>query len=244
MNAEHTRKVGILGGMGPAAGADFLQLFVSACEMHMRSMGRRVHDQAFPEHWLVQIPAPDRTDALLRGGTSPLPTMLEALDGMARQGVACVAIACNTAHAWHAELRRHAPQIELLHIVQETVHQLLRDGFRSVGLLATLGTYQLGLYTSALNAAGIQCHLPAPDEQAEVMRGIVEGVKAGQMSFARECFDTVGQRMVERHACQALVLACTEIPLALTSMPQRPEVELVNPAAILSSALDRRAYSI
>ena len=26
-----TRKVGILGGMGPAAGADFLRLFVGAC---------------------------------------------------------------------------------------------------------------------------------------------------------------------------------------------------------------------
>ena len=63
MRAVHPRKVGILGGMGPAAGADFLQLFVSACEVHMRREGLRVHDQAFPEHWLVQIPAPDRTEA-------------------------------------------------------------------------------------------------------------------------------------------------------------------------------------
>lgn len=243
MRAGHPRKVGILGGMGPAAGADFLQLFVSACEVHMRREGVRVHDQAFPEHWLVQIPAPDRTEALLGGGASPLPAMADALEGMARQGVACVAIACNTAHAWHAELRQNAPQIELLHIVQETADELTRQGCRSVGLLATLGTYRLGLYTSALEAAGIECYLPDAGEQVVVMRGIQEGVKAGKIPLARDCFGTVGEQMVQRHACEALVLACTEIPLALTSLPGYPDVNLVNPTAILSAALARRAYA-
>ena len=42
-----TRTVGILGGMGPAAGADFARLFVSACAEHMRVQGIAVSDQAF-----------------------------------------------------------------------------------------------------------------------------------------------------------------------------------------------------
>ena len=32
------RVVGILGGMGPAAGADFARLFVQACADHMRAL--------------------------------------------------------------------------------------------------------------------------------------------------------------------------------------------------------------
>ena len=58
------RAVGILGGMGPAAGADFVRLFVQACTRHLQGQGLPVHDQAYPEHWLVQLPMPDRTQAL------------------------------------------------------------------------------------------------------------------------------------------------------------------------------------
>lgn len=56
--------VGILGGMGPAAGADFVRLFVQACTDRMEVLGIPVHDQAYPEHWLAQVPIPDRTAAL------------------------------------------------------------------------------------------------------------------------------------------------------------------------------------
>lgn len=59
-----TRTVGILGGMGPAAGADFARLFVAACAEQMRQRGIVVSDQAFPEHWLAQVPVPDRGSAL------------------------------------------------------------------------------------------------------------------------------------------------------------------------------------
>ena len=56
-----TRCVGILGGMGPAAGADFVRLFVQACTDFMQQHGWAVCDQSFPTHWLAQVPVPDRT---------------------------------------------------------------------------------------------------------------------------------------------------------------------------------------
>lgn len=62
------RKVGILGGMGPAVGVDFVRLFLAACEAHLHARGRAIRDQAYPEHWMVQVPAPDRTAALREGG--------------------------------------------------------------------------------------------------------------------------------------------------------------------------------
>ena len=55
-----TQVVGILGGMGPAAGADFVRLFVQACAQQMRARGEPVRDQSFPEHWLAQaLPTTD-----------------------------------------------------------------------------------------------------------------------------------------------------------------------------------------
>lgn len=56
MIAPHV--VGILGGMGPAAGSDFSRLFVNACEAVLVARGEPVTDQACPEHWLAMVSRP------------------------------------------------------------------------------------------------------------------------------------------------------------------------------------------
>src|SRR6218665_4005794 len=94
-----TRVVGILGGMGPAAGADFVRFFVQACARQLRARGEPVRDQSFPEHWLAQVPVPDRTGALasdVGGAHQPLEPMLQALGRLAALGRRALAIARNT----------------------------------------------------------------------------------------------------------------------------------------------------
>jgi aspartate racemase len=67
--------------------------------------------------------------------------MLQAMGKLAALGATTVAIACNTAHAWHGELQRYFPQLEVLHVARA----LARKGIKEVGLLATEGTYRSGL---------------------------------------------------------------------------------------------------
>lgn len=232
--------VGILGGMGPAAGAEFARLFVEECNAWLAEHGQPVNDQSFAPHWLAQIPVADRSAALLEDGESPLPGMVAALRQLASVGARSVAIACNTAHAWHGELVAQCPQVALLHIVHETVRALRDQGVSRVGLLATLGTHQLRLYEPTLEAAGIRCFVPEAEEQKLVMRGIREGVKGGRMNLARDVFSSVGQAVAKRHGVETLVLACTEIPLALHALPG---VRLVDPAKVLARALVARAYA-
>lgn len=239
-----TRKVGILGGMGPAAGADFLRLFVGACEARLRASGSPVSDQAFPEHWLAQLPVPDRTLALLEDGPSPFEGMVSGIEGLQSHGVATIAIACNTAHAWHAKLQRSHPDVELLHIVEETAKYLAAQRIDAVCLLATQGTYSLGFYQAALAERGIGCHLPTEPEREQVMRGIRDGVKAGDLGLATRLFAEVARRMVEQHGCENLLLACTEIPLALHGVPGHAGARLVDPADVLARALANRAYEM
>lgn len=243
---HRARVVGILGGMGPAAGADFARLFVQACADHMRSLQISVSDQAFPEHWLAQVPVPDRSNALGSpgpGGHQPLDPMLQAMGKLAALGATTVAVACNTAHAWHAELQERFPQLEVLHVAREVAQNLAGRGVGQVGLLATEGTYRAGLYDQALRQAGLQCHIPSVEERERLMRGIYEGVKAGNMALARECFAGVASALAGRHGLSVLVLGCTEIPLALSAVPGRDSLELVDPAALLARALAQRAYA-
>lgn len=244
-----TRVVGILGGMGPAAGADFARLFVAACTEHMQRTGVPVSDQAFPEHWLAQVPVPDRSAALGPlsavgfGGHQPLEAMLQAMGKLAALGAQTVAVACNTAHAWHGDLQQRFPQIEVLHVAREVARTLAGRGVQAVGLLATEGTYRAGLYDQALTQAGLVCHVPDAFEKAQLMRGIYEGVKVGDMVLARQCFTQVAEALARRHGLNTLILGCTEIPLALSAVPGMPELELVHPAALLARTLAERAYA-
>lgn len=242
-----TRVVGILGGMGPAAGADFARLFVAACTEHMQRTGVPVSDQAFPEHWLAQVPVPDRSAALGRlsavgfGGHQPLEPMLQAMGKLAALGAQTVAVACNTAHAWHGELQQRFPHIEVLHVAREVARTLAGRGVRA-GLLATEGTYAACLYDEALAQVGIPCHVPDALERAQLMRGIYDGVKMGDMALAHDCFVRVAQALARRHGLNTLILGCTEIPLALSEVPGMAGLELVDPAVLLARTLAERAY--
>lgn len=241
---NRTRVVGILGGMGPAAGADFVRLFVQACADQMRALRIPVSDQAFPEHWLAQVPVPDRSEALESPGPGgPLDPMLQAMGKLAALGVTAVAVVCNTAHAWHTELQERFPQVEVLHMANEVAQALARRGIREVGLLATEGTYRAGLYSQALQLAGVSCHVPLEDERDRLMQGIYGGVKVGNMALAQDCFAGVAKTLARRHGLSTLILGCTEIPLALSAVPDMDELELTDPAVLLASALAQRAYA-
>lgn len=239
------RTVGILGGMGPAAGADFARLFVTACAQHMRGHGIVVSDQAYPEHWLAQVPVPDRSSALGMpgyGAHQPLEPMLQAMGKLAALGATTIAVACNTAHAWHGELQLRFPQLEVLHVAREVAHTLAARGVRQVGLLATAGTYSAGLYDQAFAQAGVQCHSPLLEEREQLMHGIYSGVKVGNMALAQEAFANVAEALAKRHSLQTLVLGCTEIPLALQAVSGMPQLSLIDPAELLAQALAERAY--
>ena len=246
---NQTRVVGILGGMGPAAGADFARLFVQACAERMRCLGIAVTDQAFPEHWLAQVPLPDRSAALQLAGPGahqPLEPMLQAIGKLAALGAKTVAVACNTAHVWHDQLQQRFPQVEVLHVAREVAATLAHEGVQEVGLLATEGTYRAGLYRLALSKAGLVCHEPLSAERNRLMQGIYEGVKTGNIELARCCFEEVAIALAQRHGLRTLVLGCTEIPLALSEVllpATGQKLRLLDPAVELARALAQRAYA-
>lgn len=237
--------VGILGGMGPAAGADFVRLFVQACTDRMAALGIPVHDQAYPEHWLAQVPIPDRTAALhdtRPGAHQPADPMLQATGRLAALGARVVAIACNTAHAWHGLLQQRFPQLMVLHGVQEVAADLALHKVHGVGLLATQGAYEAGLYQRELEHLDIDCFVPEPRERDQLMQGIYDGVKAGNYALARQRFEAVSLVLQQRYGVSTLIMGCTEIPLALSEHSRLEGLTLVNPSLVLAAALARHAY--
>jgi aspartate racemase len=168
--------------------------------------------------------------------------MLQALGRLAALGSQAVAIACNTAHAWHARLQERFPQVELLHMAREVAQHLAEQRAGSVALMATEGTYRVRLYEQALAEAGLDCHVPLAEERRIITRGIFEGVKAGNMQLAEACFSQVALQLAQRHGPVTIIMGCTEVPLGLQGSAAVAGLSLVDPAQVLAAALARRAY--
>lgn len=197
--------LGVIGGMGPSATADFL--------MKLTEETPAGRDQ---EHVPVLVwgdcRTPDRTESLLQGGPSPLPHLVEAAAQLRRLGACALVIPCNTAHAWAGDIVALG-RVPLLHIVDAVAEVALARGVKTLGLMATSGTLAAGQYPSRLADRDIKVTVPEAQEQRDVSEGIAL-TKAGRLAEARELFMFVHEALLRRGA-DMVALACTEIPLAM-----------------------------
>lgn len=197
--------IGVLGGMGPAATVDFMAKVVSltpAC-----------CDQEHLPLVVASVPqVPDRSAAILGRGEDPLPALLRGIELLNRADVGCVVIPCNTSHHWYAPMQEacHAP---ILHIAQAAV-RAVPDGARTL-ILATRGALQSGFYQRALEERGLAWELPATAEEQHAVDETIRLVKAGQVKAGgNHLADAL--RAAARRGTAAVILGCTELPLAVS----------------------------
>jgi len=122
----------------------------------------------------------------------------------------------NTAHI---ALEAPGPELALpgLHIGELVAEQAAKDGRRRVAVLGTRYTMQGPVYPRALSTRGIECVIPEPDEQEAINRIIFDELCHGTMSeTSRDAYLAIIERM-RQDGCDAAALACTEIPLLISS---------------------------
>jgi len=81
-------------------------------------------------------------------------------------------------------------------------------------------------------------------ERQLLMDGIYKGVKAGDLAFARSRFQAVALALAERHNTDAVIMGCTEIPLALKAGHLQDDLYLADPTQIMARVLALRAYGV
>ena len=207
MNEDNVQVLGVLGGMGPMAGATFAARVVA--------LTPAARDQDHIPLVLCNDPrVPDRSSARLGQGEDPLPAMLRGLRLLERAGATLVAIPCNTAHLWYDQLAA-ATSLPVLHIVESVCDDLERLGAAGcrVGLMGTAATLQLDLYGEPLRRRGFEV-LPTEPEEVRLCAQAIEAVKANDCEQAFAPAAACVERLVARGA-QAVVLGCTELPLAV-----------------------------
>ncbi|MBV8474156.1 MAG: aspartate/glutamate racemase family protein [Hyphomicrobiales bacterium] len=219
--------IGVLGGLGPLATADFLKQLVQLTpatrdQDHFRSLvfsNPHVHD---------------RSHAILGQGLSPLPQLLAGVGVLERNRVDVIAIPCNSSHYWLDELRAATP-IPFLSILAAVRGELERRGVSgAVGLMATSGTVKSGIYQRHLAQAGFDTVEPDDEEQRGLVEASIRAVKAGRVEEGAQLARSAVARLEARGA-RAIVLGCTELPIIVPEAATAVGSPIVNSTAALAA---------
>jgi aspartate racemase len=231
-------KLGVVGGVGPAATVDFLQKVVR------NTPARR--DQDHLKILVEQNPQiPDRTEHLLGKGPDPTLALYATCRKLQAGAADLIAIPCNTAHAFIDVIQPHLdiPIVNMLAVTVSHIHESF-PALREVGLLATSGTLASGIYHRALQKQGLREIVPPPALQTQMMSAIYgpQGIKAGYTTGpCVDDIDAVINDLVSRGA-KVIILGCTELPLLFDRETRdRQRATLVDPTDILAMHCVSRA---
>ena len=204
--------LGVLGGMGPLASAQFM--------LRLTLLTPADRDQDHIPTVLWSDPrVPDRTRGRLSGGDDPLPWLLRGVAGLKQAGCGAIAIPCNTAHGWYAEMAA-AAGLPIPHIVDAAAADLRRMGIKpgKIGLMGTAATLAMRLYQERLSGLGWECIVPDDAQMARLVTPAIALVKANRVTEAYAPLAEVANALAARGA-SSVVLGCTEIPLGIQAGP-------------------------
>ena len=201
--------IGVLGGMGPAATADFMAKLVAltpaACDQ---------------EHLPVLVASlphiPDRSRAILGDGADPLPYLLTGIAVLNQAEVGLVVVPCNTSHHWYDAMAK-ACRAPILHIARACVAALPASPATRVSLFATRGAIQSGFYQRELAQRGLHCVVPDPDGAQRDVDACIRAVKGGELARGGACL-AAALADAKASGAQAVIMGCTEIPVAAAQL--------------------------
>ncbi|WDQ99986.1 aspartate/glutamate racemase family protein [Devosia sp. J2-20] len=133
--------------------------------------------------------------------------------GLQTAGAEVIGLATNTMHIVADTITRDL-QVPFVHIADPTSDALLADGFKTIGLLGTRFTMEMGFYRDRLASRGLQALIPEVDRTnlnaiiyEELCRGIVH-------EQSRRTYVSAIERLAARGA-EAVILGCTEITMLI-----------------------------
>lgn len=238
------RSIGIVAGAGPFAGLDLLSKILDQTMAATDQEHLTIASLSKPN----QIP--DRTEYLLGARSiNPADAIADQILGLEKIGAQVIGIPCNTAHApaiFDIVIQRLGAadsKVLLLHMIEEVALFLMRNhcGVKNVGVLSTTGTFRAGIYPAALAKHGYRVLVPDESIQEQVVHPAIYDPGHGIKACGRATPEAI-ERLFEaaRHlhskGAEALILGCTEIPLAIEG-PLLHGMTVIDPTLVLARAL-------
>ena len=220
----HLIMIGIIGGIGPAAGLNLARLITNQIKVQK--------DQDHVPWILMNQPwrIVDRTEFLMgHVKENPGDEIARQILSLEKAGCTVAGIACNTAHApaifnrITEILNNSDSKIKLVHAIEEMVKNTedkLEPDAR-IGILGTTGSYLNKLHANPLRKSGFHIIDPGLEMQEEMIHKAIYhsewGIKTRPDPPDSECLLRL-QEVVDyfrQNGASALVLGCSEISLVI-----------------------------
>jgi len=169
-------------------------------------------------------------------GTAEL--LLESVNKVANAGADFAICPANTAHEAFEFLQPRSP-IPWLHIVEVVAEAAKHQGCTKLGILGTRFLMEGKVYPRILSQQGIAMIVPEREQRERINTLILEELVKGILQDStRGYFLKLVADLTEK-GCDAVVMACTEIPLILK--PDDVEIPLLDSTRLLATAALKEA---
>jgi aspartate racemase len=222
--------LGVLGGMGPAASAEFLKT------IYEYSIGKSEQDS--PIVLVYSDPTfPDRTDAFLAGNYSEiLGQLIEGLNRLREMGASKIVICCVTIHHLLPKLPPHLS--ELVISLPEVVFANIAATEKRHLLICSSGSYQLGVFRNHEQWKDVERYFVLPDEadQQIIHRDLIYRIKkkASDISLLFPLLES----LLFKYKVDSFIVGCTEVHLLakyfMSSIGRHKGYSCIDPLAIIA----------
>ena len=228
---KNKRKLGIVGGMGSHATLWFFQRLIA--------LTKAEKDQDYPEIIIHNNSnVPDRTQAIVYGGASPLEQLEISLEILNRNQVEIAVMACMTAYYYYKDIvglfcGKLVNPLDL--IAHELRNNRQFSGCRKIGVIGTTGLIRSGILHDKLEPLGYKIICLNDAEQEKYFMNPLyrhDGIKSGVINDGIRALFLHQVPLLKAKGADVIVGACSEVPLLIDSSIDLPFLDAIELMAV------------
>jgi aspartate racemase len=206
---QKNKTIGVLGGMGPEASSNLYSKIIKYVQHEYGA----VQDFDYPPIIIYSLPLFGFDETGIVDEKLVKKQLIEGVKKLESAGCDLIIIACNTVHSYYQEMQSSV-KVPIFNIIEETKKRVIKFGYKKVGLFASESTNKLKLYQKRFADSNIEVISPN-SEQQKILNRIIEHVMGGNQKTEDIIFLKDIARDYIRQGAEAIVMGCTEIPLAI-----------------------------
>ena len=205
------KKIGLVGGTGP-----------ESTLMYYKELNSKIDEatggRTMPELSIESVNFRKAWEMVSAQQYEELAAYLsEKVDCLVKSGADIIALTAATMHVVFDEIEGRT-NVSLVSIPKAICNEVLKKGYKKVGLLGTIFTMEQDFMKKDLLQAGIDVIVPDKSDRELVAKRIYEELEVGVVKESTlQEFNEIISKMQKAHGIEAVVLGCTELPLILNN---------------------------
>ncbi|MCH5248125.1 MAG: amino acid racemase [Muribaculaceae bacterium] len=203
------KKLGLIGGTGPESTLIYYAGIT-------RGVQRKLNRPIFPSlsiesvdvYQVLEYCEKEQYDEMVK-------YFMNAIQNLYNAGAEFAALTANTSHIVFDRLQESSP-IRLISIIDSTLAETKKHGYRRVGLIGTKFTMEKDFYKKPFLNNDIEIIIPNEEERQYVNEKISSELELNIIKKETLLnFQRIIRRMKDEEGIEAIILGCTELPLLL-----------------------------